>query len=701
MTSILIAVIVGVVALIFAALLTLRVVKADVGNTRMQAIALAIKEGSHAFLRREYLALVPFILVVAVVLWLLIDRWTGDSWIPRTAISYLVGTICSATAGYIGMNVAVRANVRTAAAAMRGLNPALRVAFSSGAVMGITVVGIGLLGVTILYAIYQDIEYVIGFGFGASSIALFARVGGGIFTKAADVGADLVGKVEAGIPEDDPRNPAVIADNVGDNVGDVAGMGADLFESYVGSLIAAIALAAFAVSNGIESGRLEGEGWKSSVALLPLVIASGGIVASILGTFLVRSGEKATFGELLWALRRGIFASAILVLVFSLVAVIWLDLDGIIAENVSDFDIFWAIVAGLGAGVIIGLVTEYYTSYDYAPTKGVAEAAQTGAATTMISGIATGMQSTVVPVLIIGGAILAAYELAGFYGVALAGVGMLSTLGITLATDAYGPVADNAGGIAEQAHMAPEVRQRTDALDALGNTTAATGKGFAIGSAGLTALALLAAYAYAAELFGDDGTTLQINLLTHTTLVGLLIGAMLPFLFSAITMKAVGRAAFSIVNEVRRQFREIPGIMEGTGRPEYARCVDISTRGALREMITPGLMAVSAPLAVGFILGVEALGGLLIGVVGSGFVLAITMANAGGAWDNAKKYIEIGHFGGKGSDTHKAAVEGDVVGDPFKDTSGPSLNILLKLMAVVSLVFAPVFLELTPLIDKF
>ena len=701
MTSILIAVIVGVVALIFAALLTLRVVKADVGNTRMQAIALAIKEGSHAFLRREYLALVPFILVVAVVLWLLIDRWTGDSWIPRTAISYLVGTICSATAGYIGMNVAVRANVRTAAAAMRGLNPALRVAFSSGAVMGITVVGIGLLGVTILYAIYQDIEYVIGFGFGASSIALFARVGGGIFTKAADVGADLVGKVEAGIPEDDPRNPAVIADNVGDNVGDVAGMGADLFESYVGSLIAAIALAAFAVSNGIESGRLEGEGWKSSVALLPLVIASGGIVASILGTFLVRSGEKATFGELLWALRRGIFASAILVLVFSLVAVIWLDLDGIIAENVSDFDIFWAIVAGLGAGVIIGLVTEYYTSYDYAPTKGVAEAAQTGAATTMISGIATGMQSTVVPVLIIGGAILAAYELAGFYGVALAGVGMLSTLGITLATDAYGPVADNAGGIAGQAHMAPEVRQRTDALDALGNTTAATGKGFAIGSAGLTALALLAAYAYAAELFGDDGTTLQINLLTHTTLVGLLIGAMLPFLFSAMTMKAVGRAAFSIVNEVRRQFREIPGIMEGTGRPEYARCVDISTRGALREMITPGLMAVSAPLAVGFILGVEALGGLLIGAVGSGFVLAITMANAGGAWDNAKKYIEIGHFGGKGSDTHKAAVEGDVVGDPFKDTSGPSLNILLKLMAVVSLVFAPVFLELTPLIDKF
>ena len=699
MTPILIAVIVGVVALIFAALLTLRVVKADEGNAKMKGIALAIKEGSQAFLRREYFALVPFILVVAVALWLLIDRWTGDSWIPRTAISYLVGTICSATAGFIGMNVAVRANVRTAAAAMRGLNPALRIAFSSGAVMGITVVGVGLLGVTILYAIYQDIEYVIGFGFGASSIALFARVGGGIFTKAADVGADLVGKVEAGIPEDDPRNPATIADNVGDNVGDVAGMGADLFESYVGSIIAAIALAAFAVSSGVEAGRLEGESWKSSVALLPLVIASGGIVASILGTFVVRSGERATFGELLWALRRGIFASAILVLVFSLVAVIWLDLDGIIAENVSDFDIFWAIVAGLGAGVIIGLVTEYYTSYDYSPTQKVAEAAQTGPATVMISGIATGMQSTVVPVLIIGGAILAAFELAGFYGVALAGVGMLSTLGITLATDAYGPVADNAGGISEQAQLAPEVRQRTDALDALGNTTAATGKGFAIGSAGLTALALLAAYAYAAELFGDDGS-LQINLLTHTTLAGLLIGAMLPFLFSAMTMKAVGRAAFAIVNEVRRQFREIPGIMEGTGRPDYARCVDISTRGALREMIAPGLMAVSAPLVIGFTLGEEALGGLLIGAVGAGFVLAITMANAGGAWDNAKKYIEIGHYGGKGSDSHKAAVEGDVVGDPFKDTSGPSLNILLKLMAIVSLVFAPVLLKVTPLIDR-
>ena len=682
MLPIVLSAVCGGVALLFAVALAVRVNRADQGTEAMVAIAQAIKEGALAFLRREYIALVPFVAVVAVALWLLIDRYTGDSWVPRTAIAYLAGTVCSAAAGFIGMSVAIRANVRTTAAAMHGLNPALRVAFSSGAVMGITVVGVGLLGVIVLYVIFQNIDYVIGFGFGASSIALFARVGGGIYTKAADVGADLVGKVEAGIPEDDPRNPAVIADNVGDNVGDVAGMGADLFESYVGSIIAAIALAAAAAAFG---------DWKTDTALLPILIAGGGIVASILGTFLVRSGERADFGQLLWALRRGIFASAILVVIFAALAVYWLDLDGLIAPNVSDFDIFWAIVAGLASGVIIGLITEYYTSYDYGPTKGVAESAQTGAATTMISGIATGMQSTVVPVLIIGGAILAAFELADFYGVALAGVGMLSTLGITLATDAYGPVADNAGGISEQAGLAPEVRQRTDALDALGNTTAATGKGFAIGSAGLTALALLAAYSQAADLDGID-------LLKHTTLAGLLVGSMLPFLFSAMTMRAVGRAAFSIVNEVRRQFREIPGLMEGTGRPEYAKCVDISTGGALKEMILPGLIAVGTPLVIGFVLGTEALGGLLIGSVGAGFVLAITMANAGGAWDNAKKYIELGNYGGKGSEPHKAAVEGDVVGDPFKDTSGPSLNILLKLMAIVSLVFAPVFLKATPLI---
>ena len=682
MNSLIIAGALGACALAFAALLILRVLKEDEGNSAMKDIGLAIKEGALAFLRREYLVLLPFIIVVAVALWALIDWWTNDSLVPKTAISYLAGTLCSATAGFIGMNVAIRANVRTAAAAMRGLNPALRVAFNSGAVMGLSVVGIGLLGVTIMYIIWQDVTYVIGFAFGASSIALFARVGGGIFTKAADVGSDLVGKVEAGIPEDDPRNAGVIADNVGDNVGDVAGMGADLFESYVGSIIAAMTLAVAAGASG----------WKDDVVMLPLLVASAGILASVLGTFIVRTGEQAGFGQLLWALRRGIIASAVLVLLMSLGAVLWLDLDGVIRDNVTGFDLFAAIACGLIAGVIIGLVTEFYTSYDYPPTKGVAEAAQTGAATTMITGIATGMQSTAIPGLIIGGAILASFELAGFYGVGLAGVGMLSTLGITLATDAYGPVADNAGGIAEQAHLDPEVRQRTDSLDALGNTTAATGKGFAIGSAGLTALALLAAYAEAAKLDGF------INLLQHTTLVGVLIGGMLPFLFSAMTMRAVGRAAFSIVNEVRRQFREIPGIMEGTGRPDYARCVDISTRGALREMIVPGLLAVAAPLLVGFILGPVALGGLLVGSIASGFMLAITMANAGGAWDNAKKYIEVGHFGGKGSDSHKAAVEGDVVGDPFKDTSGPSLNILLKLMAVVSLVFAPVFLQVEPLI---
>ncbi len=677
MESIIVALAAGGAALLFAAFTAIRVLRADPGNQRMRAIGDAIREGAGTFLRREYLVLAPFVIVVAAGLWLLIDWWTLDNNIPETAIAYLVGTVCSATAGFIGMSVAVRANVRTAAAAMHGLNPALRIAFSSGTVMGITVVGIGLLGLTILYIIFQDITVVAGFGFGASSIALFARVGGGIFTKAADVGSDLVGKIEAGIPEDDPRNPGVIADNVGDNVGDVAGMGADLFESYVSSIIASIALATAGTAGAVVA-------WDADKAVLPLMLAGAGIVAAILGTFVVRSSEQASFGQLLWALRRGIFASAILLAVFALVVVLSLDME---------MEWFWAIITGLTAGIIIGLSTEYYTSYDYGPTQQIAEASQTGAATVMISGIATGMISTVVPLVAVGFTIIIAFELAGFYGVALAGVGLLSTLGITLATDAYGPVADNAGGIAEQAQLDPEVRQRTDALDALGNTTAATGKGFAIGSAALTSLALLAAFAIAADI-----TT--INLLEHTTIVGILFGAMLPFLFSAFTMKAVGRAAMSIVEEVRRQFREIPGLMEGTAEPDYNECVDIATKGALKEMIVPGLMAVAAPLATGFVLGVEALGGMLIGAVGSGFMLAIMMATAGGAWDNAKKYVELGHYGGKGSDAHKAAVEGDVVGDPFKDTSGPSLNILLKLMAIVSLVFAPVFLEVTPLIEK-
>ena len=696
MESLIVAIVAGCVALLFAAVTAIRVLRTDPGNQRMRDIGDAIQEGAGAFLRREYLVLVPFVVIVAGVLWALIDWHTNDDLLPKTAISYLAGTLASGTAGFIGMSVAVRANVRTAAAAMNGLNPALRIAFSSGSVMGTTVVGIGLLGVTILYMIFKDISVVAGFGFGASSIALFARVGGGIFTKAADVGTDLVGKVEAGIPEDDPRNPGVIADNVGDNVGDVAGMGADLFESYVSSIIATIALA---VAASTVAGPVVG--WNDDQAILPLLLAAAGILASIMGTFIVRAGEQAEFGQLLWALRRGIFAAAIFLAIFAVIIILSMDME---------LDWLWTILTGLSAGIIIGLSTEYYTSYDYGPVKEVAENSQTGAATVMISGLATGMISTVIPLLAIGVTIIIAFEFAGFYGVALAGVGLLSTLGITLATDAYGPVADNAGGIAEQAQLAPEVRERTDALDALGNTTAATGKGFAIGSAALTSLALLAAYAIAArisvpgiEVFlaeTEEATASAVNLLDHKTLVGLLLGAMLPFLFSAFTMKAVGRAAFSIVNEVRRQFREIPGIMEGTGRPDYARCVDISTKGALKEMVIPGLMAVVVPIATGFILGPVALGGLLIGAVGSGFMLAVMMATAGGAWDNAKKYVELGNYGGKGTDAHKAAVEGDMVGDPFKDTSGPSLNILLKLMAIVSLVFAPVFLEVEPLLDR-
>ncbi len=693
MESLIVALAAGVVALIFAGVTAMRVLSADPGNELMRSIGDAIRTGAGAFLRREYMSLLPFVVVVTVVLGVLdYTIFDHDIPAPATAISYLVGAICSGTAGFIGMNVAVRANVRTAAAAMRGLNPALRVAFSSGTVMGVTVVGIGLLGVTILYLVFQEISVVAGFGFGASSIALFARVGGGIFTKAADVGSDLVGKIEAGIPEDDPRNPGVIADNVGDNVGDVAGMGADLFESYVSSIISAVALSASAVAL---AGAADAE-FTNSQSVFPMLLAGAGIVAAILGTFVVRSGEQADFDKLLWSLRYGIFAAGGLLIIFAAILTITLT---------DNWWWFGCVVTGLVAGTIIGLATEYFTSYSYKPTQRVSAASETGAATVIIQGIASGMLSTLIPVICVSIAILLAYYFAGFYGVALAGVGLLSTLGITLATDAYGPVADNAGGIAEQANLDPEVRVRTDALDALGNTTAATGKGFAIGSAALTALALLAAYSVSAGLIqiGEDGKlvpgNLGINLLQPEILVGLIIGAMLPFIFSALTMQAVGRAAQGIVDEVRRQFREIPGLMEGTGTPDSARCVDISTRGALREMIVPGLMAVIAPIAAGFILGEAALGGLLIGAVASGFMLAIMMASAGGSWDNAKKYVELGNYGGKGSEAHKAAVEGDVVGDPFKDTSGPSLNILLKLMAVVSLVFAPVFLEVSPLIS--
>jgi K(+)-stimulated pyrophosphate-energized sodium pump len=688
-TGIAVALSAGLLALLFALIFVVRVMRAPKGDEEMQSIARAIQEGALAFLRREYTALAVFVAVVTVILVAIPDI---DY---RTGIAYVVGALISATTGFLGMLVATRANVRTTAAAARGLNQALQVAFSSGAVMGLMVVGLGLVGVSALYLVFSAIEdpapaaaaasandimrWVAGFSFGASSIALFARVGGGIFTKAADVGADLVGKVEQGIPEDDPRNPAVIADNVGDNVGDVAGMGADLFESYVGSIIAAMALAIF--SAGQEGSRIaEITSLESPFVILPMVIAAAGIAASIVGMFFVRASETATFSTLLWALRRGIFIAGGLVVGSTFAATRLLEFpDG------DGLRLFWCVVTGLAGGVIIGLVTEFYTSYENSPTKRVAENSNTGAATVIIEGFALGMQSTLVPVLVVAAGIFISFELFGFYGVAIAAVGMLSTLGITLATDAYGPVADNAGGIAEQAHQPPEVRERTDALDSLGNTTAATGKGFAIGSAALTALALMAAYS---QTVGMDVA----SLLDHKTLVGLFIGAMLPFFFSAMTMQAVGRAAFALVNEVRRQFREIPGIMDGTGRPDYARCVDMSTRGALRSMVAPGILAVVAPLVIGVVLGKEALAGMLIGSIATGFMLAVTMANAGGAWDNAKKLIEQGAHGGKGSDAHKAAVVGDTVGDPFKDTSGPSLNILLKLMSVVSLVFAPIFL---------
>ena len=671
----------GAAALAFAAILAMNIVRQDEGSEAIRAIGEAIREGAMAFLRREYTLLALFVVIVWVILavfidWDVLDKIDGPPrGVPSTAFAYLGGAIGSALAGFIGMNIAVRANTRTTVKAMAGLNPALRVSFNSGAVMGVSVVGLGLLGITLAYWVIKDINIVAGFGFGASSIALFARVGGGIYTKAADVGADLVGKVEAGIPEDDPRNPATIADNVGDNVGDVAGMGADLFESYVGSIIAAIALAAVGVTalGMVEHADLP---FDHNLVLLPILVAATGVFASILGTFLVRTGEQADMGRLLWALRIGIFAAGALVLVGIGVAITQMDLP---------INLFWVIVVGLLAGQIIGTSSEVYTSYEFKFTRDLAKQAETGPATVIIGGLGLGMISTLIPGIVVVIAMWLGNELAGTYGVALAAVGMLSTLGITLATDAYGPVADNAGGIAEQGGLPPEVRERTDALDSLGNTTAATGKGFAIGSAVLTALALLAAYA---SVTGID----VFDLSETEVLMGLIVGSMMPFLFGALTMQAVGRAANSMVQEVRRQFREIEGLLEGKAKADYARAVDISTRGAMREMVLPGLIAVVAPIAIGAILGPEALGGLLIGSIATGFLLAVMMANAGGSWDNAKKYIEAGHLGGKGSDEHAAAVVGDTVGDPFKDTSGPSLNILIKLMSIVALVFSPLFL---------
>ena len=708
MAIIYIALAAAVVGLGFALVLTLWILRQDQGSERVQYIGRAIQEGAMAFLSLEYRLLAVFVVVIAVVLAAFIDydvtgrvadsvADAGEGGVPSTAIAYLIGAVGSALAGFIGMNIAVRANSRTVVKAQTSLNSALRVAFNSGAVMGISVVSIGLIGVTLVYWVFQDIRVIAGFGFGASSIALFARVGGGIYTKAADVGADLVGKVEAGIPEDDPRNPATIADNVGDNVGDVAGMGADLFESYVGSIIAAVALtivgAGYLISSDVVSdaalpdfveisgmsGQTDiGSVFQADIFLLPILVASIGIVASILGSFLVRTGEGATMGRLLWSLRTGILGAGALILIGSGIAIVLLDLP---------FELFWVILTGLVAGQIIGTASEVYTSYEFRFTRSLAKQSETGHATVIIGGIGLGMVSTVIPALVIVAAMWITNELAGTYGVALAAVGMLSTLGITLATDAYGPVADNAGGIAEQAHMDPEVRERTDALDSLGNTTAATGKGFAIGSAVLTALALMAAYAEVTGLEAADFNLLEVELL-----MGLLLGTLMPFLFSALTMQAVGRAANAMVTEVRRQFREIEGLMEGKAEAEHARAVDISTRGAMREMVLPGLLAVIVPVVVGIVLGPEALGGLLIGAIATGFLLAIMMANAGGAWDNAKKYIEAGHLGGKGSSQHAAAVTGDTVGDPFKDTSGPALNILIKLMSIVALVFAPLFL---------
>jgi len=684
----------SVLALLFSGFLAFGIMKKDEGTDKMKEIAQAVRDGASAYIRRQYSIVGLFFVIVFFLLLYLVHRGYLVIFVPY---AFLTGGLFSGLAGFIGMKIATHASARTAHACKTSLNGGLRIAFSSGTVMGLTVVGLGLLDLSVWFLIldwyYSTHPIPAGFDkilaitstmltfeLGASSQALFARVGGGIYTKAADVGADLVGKVEAGIPEDDPRNPAVIADNVGDNVGDVAGMGADLYESYVGSMVATAAL-----------GAAAGLGMRG--VTVPMIMAAVGVICSIIGTFFVKSKEDATQGELLKALRKGVIVSAVLIAISSFFLIKH-------SLGMDHIGVYYSVLSGLFCGIIIGFSTEYYTSARYKPTIQVAESAETGPATAVIAGISVGMLSTAIPVIAVCGAILAAFYMsggaesfsAGLYGVGISAVGMLSTLGITLATDAYGPVADNAGGNAEMAGLDPEVRKRTDALDSLGNTTAATGKGFAIGSAALTALALIVAYKEEIHLLGQE---LNLSLLNPRLLIGLFLGGMLPFLFSSMLMQAVGRAAQGIVREVRRQFKEIKGLMEGTAKADYASCVKIATKAAQKEMIVPSLLALLSPIVVGLLIGLEANVGLLVGGLVSGFVLAIMMANTGGTWDNAKKYIEEGAHGGKGSFAHKAGVVGDTVGDPFKDTAGPSLNILIKLMSMVSVVFASFILANT------